>query len=230
MQLLQFCDKIVMVMSMISPFQGFTELQKRKLLLKLETHTYKFNKNEEILSNSLSKNIICIILDGSAKIVNINYLGEEILIEDLEKDSVFGTDISAINDTEIQIIANETTTVLIIDYNRLINSNNLQYTYYNLFVFNILQILNDKLRDTNNRIQILTKKNIRDKLLAFFENEYRKTRSQKIYLDTSLKDIADYICVNRSAMFRELRNLKDEGFIKVEGRKITLLYIPSIKK
>ena len=69
-------------MSMISPFQGFTELQKRKLLLKLETHTYKFNKNEEILSNSLSKNIICIILDGSAKIVNINYLGEEILIED----------------------------------------------------------------------------------------------------------------------------------------------------
>ena len=106
----------------------------------------------------------------------------------------------------------------------------MQYTYYNLFVFNILQILNDKLRDTNNRIQILTKKNIRDKLLAFFENEYRKTRSQKIYLDTSLKDIADYICVNRSAMFRELRNLKDEGFIKVEGRKITLLYIPSIKK
>jgi len=230
LQLLYICDKIVMVMKMISPFQGFSDLQRKKLLLKLETHSYKFNKNEEILSNSISKNVICILIEGNAKIVNIDYSGEEILIEELSKDSIFGTDISGINSTEVQVIATEPCIVLIIDYDRLINSNNLQYPYYNLFVFNVLQIMNEKLKESTNRIQILTKKNIRDKLLAFFENEYRKTRSQRIYLGTSLRDIADYICVNRSAMFRELRNLKDEGFIKVEGRRITLLYVPNIKK
>ena len=230
MQLLHNCDKIVMVIFMISPFSGLSSLQRKKLLLKLETHSYKFNKNEEILSSSISKSVICIIIEGGAKIVNIDYLGEEILIEELEKDSVFGSDISGINSTEVQVIATEPTTLLIIDYDRLINSNNLQYSYYNLFVFNVLQILNDKLKNTNDRIQILTKKNIRDKLLALFETEYRKTRSQIIYMDMSLKDVADYICVNRSAMFRELRNLKDEGFIKIDGRKITLLYVPNIKK
>ena len=106
---------------------------------------------------------------------------------------------------------------------------NIGHSYYNIFIYNLLQIFNEKLKQNNDRIQILTKKNIRDKLLAFFDNEYRKTRSQIIYIKGTLKDLADYLSINRSAMFRELRNLKDENFIKVDNKKIKLLYIPNIK-
>ena len=60
-------------------------------------------------------------------------------------------------------------------------------------------------------------------LLEFFEIEYRKTHSRNIYLPSSFKDLADYFAVNRAAMFRELKNLKDEKFIETKGRKIILL-------
>ena len=81
---------------MISPFQGFSDLQRKKLLLKLETHSYKFNKNEEILSNSISKNVICILIEGNAKIVNIelhgqsndNYYSEDMKGRNLESEDV----------------------------------------------------------------------------------------------------------------------------------------------
>ena len=43
-------------------------------------------------------------------------------------------------------------------------------------------------------------------------------------IDPSGQSVADYISVNRSAMFRELKNLKEEGFIEVNGKRITLLY------
>ena len=43
-----------------------------------------------------------------------------------------------------------------------------------------------------------------------------------------IKDLADYFAVNRSAMFRELKNLKEEKFIKIDGKKITLLYTPQV--
>ncbi len=49
-----------------------------------------------------------------------------------------------------------------------------------------------------------------NKLLAFFENEYKKSRSKYIYVPTNLKDLADYLSINRSAMFRELKYLKEE--------------------
>ena len=54
--------------------------------------------------------------------------------------------------------------------------------------------------------------------------QHKKSRLKNIYLPFALKDLADYMAVNRSAMFRELRNLKDDNLIKVDGKKITLLY------
>ena len=213
---------------MIDPFEGLTSLQKSKLINSLESHIYKFNKNDEMIPTLKDKNIICILLEGHAEIINTNYLGEESLIEELHENSVFGTDISNIDDIECQIKALDDCSVLIIDYNKLINIKNIEHAYYNTFIFNLLQILNSKLRNTNNRIQILTKKNIRDKLLAFFEIEYRKSRSRNVYLPSNFKHLADYLSINRSAMFRELKALKEENFIKIDGKKITLLYTPNI--
>ena len=37
-------------------------------------------------------------------------------------------------------------------------------------------------------------------------------------------ELADYLSIDRSAMQRELKNLKDEGFITTNGKKITLNY------
>lgn len=213
---------------MNGPFSGISELQKNKLLKMLQTHTYNFNKNEEILSTLQSENIICIVLEGNAEIVNINYNGEENLIEELHKNSVFGTNISNINDNEHQIRATEKTQILVIDYNKLINKKYVNYSYYSVFITNLFDIINHKSKENNDRIRILTKKTIRNKLLSYFENEYRKTRSKFIYIPTNFKDLADYLAINRSAMFRELKSLKEEKFIKVDGNRITLLYTPVI--
>ena len=79
-------------------------------------------------------------------------------------------------------------------------------------------------QNSEERIEILTKKTIRDKLLEYF-NIYRKKHASKIiYLPFSFTDLADFLAVDRSAMTRELKNLKEEGFIETKGRRITLLY------
>lgn len=213
---------------MNNPFNDISELQKNKLFKLLETHIYTFNKNEEILSTFKSENIICILLEGYAQIVNISYNGEENLIEELIENSVFGTNISNISDNEYQIRAIKHSKILVIDYNKLINKKYINHSYYNIFITNLFDIVNSKCRENNNRIRILTKKTIRDKLLAFFENEYKKSRSKYIYVPTNLKDLADYLSINRSAMFRELKYLKEEKFIKIDGKRITLLYTPIV--
>ena len=209
---------------MNSPFADLSALQITKLFDLLEVHTYKFNKNEEILPTIKSGNIIGIIMEGSAQIVFIEYNGNEIIMENLYKDSVFGTNMSATNIENCQIIAKETTEVLVIDYNKLINPNNIKHLYYNVFLANLFNIINIKFRERNERIRKKKKKQIRDKLLEFFEIEYKKNRSKYITLPFSLKDLADYIAANRSAMFREIKHLKDDKLIEIGGKRITLLY------
>ena len=88
---------------------------------------------------------------------------------------------------------------------------------------NIFDIQNNRYKDMNERIRVLEKKSIRDKLLEYFDIEYKKSFMRTIELPFNLKDFADYLAVNRSAMFRELKNLKEEKFISIKGNRITLL-------
>ena len=209
---------------MTTPFDEMTMLQRNKLYNLLGVHIYKYNKGEEILPTMKSGNIIGIIMDGSAQINYLEYNGNEIMMESLDKDGVFGTNISLTNNENCQIIAKEETEVLIIDYDRLINPRNLKYSYFNIFFRNMFDIINTKFKEKNERIKVLEKKQIRDKLLEYFEITYKKTHSKFIYLPFSFKDLADYIGVNRSAMFRELGHLKDDNFIEVKDKRIKLLY------
>lgn len=210
---------------MTAPFEGLTKSQINKLLDLLGVHVYKFNKNQEILPTIKNENIVGIILDGYAQILNIEYNGNEIVIDNLYKDSVFGTNISLTNSENYQIIAKQDTDVLVIDYDKLINPQNLNHNYFNIFFRNLFDIINIKMKEKNERIKVLEKKQIREKLLEYFEMEYKKGHlNNNIFLSFSFKDLADYLAINRSAMFRELKHLKEEKLIEVNNRKVTLLY------
>lgn len=204
-------------------FNKINVKEQNKLLKLLETSILSFPRNTAILS-TLTEKIIGIILEGSAQIIRTDYNGNRTIIEELEEESVFGTVISSLSSDECQIITKETTKVLIIDYDIIISSENNSYQYYNQFVKNLLEITTNVIDEKNDRIEVLTKKTIRDKLLEYF-NIYSKRHGTKIiYLPFSFTDLADYLAVDRSAMSRELKNLKEEGFIETKGRKISLLY------
>lgn len=209
---------------MNSPFQDLSKSQINKLYDLLGVHIYKFSKSQEILPTIKNGNIIGIILEGSAQIKNIEYNGNEIIIENLETNSVFGTNISLTNNENYEIIAKEDSQVVVIDYDKLININNLNHNYFNIFLKNLFDIVNEKMKEKNERIRVLEKKQIRDKLLEYFEIEYKKSYMKRIYLPFSLKDLADYMGVNRSAMFRELKHLKEDNLIEIKKNRITLLY------
>ena len=210
---------------MATPFEGLTKSQINKLLDLLGVHVYKFNKNQEILPTIKNENIVGIILEGYAQILNIEYNGNEIVTDNLYKDSVFGTNISLTNSENYQIIAKQDTDVLVIDYDKLINPQNLNHNYFNIFFRNLFDIINIKMKEKNERIKVLEKKQIREKLLEYFEMEYKKGHlNNNIFLSFSFKDLADYLAINRSAMFRELKHLKEEKLIEVNNRKVTLLY------
>lgn len=209
---------------MTSPFDNLTKAQISKLYELLGVHIYSFSENQEILPTIKNENIVGIVLEGYAQILNIEYNGNEIIAENLYKNSVFGSNISLTNSDNYQIIARQDTTVLVIDYDKLMNPKNLVHNYFNVFFRNLFDIINVKIREKNERIKILEKKQIREKLLEFFEMENKKNRLKYIYLPFSLKDLADYLAVNRSAMFRELKHLKEDKFIEIKDRKIVLLY------
>ena len=205
-------------------FSKISVNEKEKLLRLLETNTLSFPKNTTILS-STKDNVIGIILEGHAQITRTDYNGNRTIIEELNEESIFGTVISSLNNDEYEIVTKINTKVLIIDYHSILNYENTNYKYYNQFIKNLLEITTNIIEEKNERIQILTKKTIRDKLLEYFNIYSKKHATRIIYMPFSYTDLADYIAADRSAMSRELSYLKDEGFIKTKGRRISILYM-----
>lgn len=207
----------------MNPFFNIADEDKIKLLKNLEALTYTFDKNEEILKKIKNRNYIGIILEGIIQIIKTDYNGNRTIIEELTDNDIFGSKISSLSNNEYNITTKDKTKIIIIDYEQLIKSNNTNI-YYNQFIKNLLEIIISSINDKNNRIEILTKKTIRNKLLEYFKIVSKKNKSKNIYLPFTFTDLADYLAIDRSAMTRELKNLKDEGFIEVKNKRITLLY------
>ncbi len=204
-------------------FANISVKDQKKLLKLLETSVLNYKKDSVILS-TVNNNIIGIILEGKAQIIRTDYNGNRTIIEELEEESIFGTALSSLSSDECQIITKEDTKILVIDYDIIISSKNNNYSYYNQFIKNLLEITTNIIDEKNNRIEILTKKSIRDKLLEYFRIYRKKNGTNIIYLPFSYTDLSDYLAVDRSAMSREIKSLKEEGFISTKGRKINLLY------
>ena len=208
---------------MVSIFNKISVNNQKKLLKLLEANTIFFKK-DSVLSSMIKGNIIGVVIEGYAQIIRTDYNGNRTIIEELVEGSVFGSFISSLNNNEYNVLTKEDTKIIFFDYEFIINFENNGYSYYNQFIKNLLEITTELIDEKNKKIEILTQKTIRDKLLTYFEMNFKKTGSKNIYLSSSYTDLADYLAIDRSAMSRELKNLKNEGFITTKGRKITLLY------
>lgn len=202
-------------------FYNISTKEKDKILAFLEANSFNFKKNTTILSSVKNENIIGIVVNGYLQVVKSDYNGNRTIIEELYEDDIFGFTISSISNIEHNIITKEDSRVIIIYFDEIIN-NNLNYPYFNQFLKNLLQIMSKKINNNNDRIEILTNKTIRNKLLAYFKIMSKKNNSKIIYLPYNFTDLADYLAIDRSAMYRELKNLKEEGLIEIKNKKITL--------
>lgn len=205
-------------------FNNINEKNKKKLLRLLESNTLFIKKDTNILNTIKNNYSLCIIIDGFVQIIKIDYNGNKIIEEELYEDDIFGAFLLPLNNNEYEILAKENTKIIEIDYERIMNCRENNKSFYNEFIKNLLQIIIDKINKKNERIEILTKKTIRNKLLEYFKINAKKHGSKYVYLPFNFTDLADYLAVDRSAMSRELKYLKEEGFIEIKGKRITLLY------
>ena len=208
---------------MIDIFSNISLKNKGKLLKMLRGHNVKFTKNQEIIDHLNDQDDIAIMLSGCIQVLRNNYNGTTTLIDEFVEGDLISSVHVYLKDNDTFIIAKEDTVVTLFSYTSIIQLDTKDYTY-NQFMKNLFVALNENLESKNERIQILSKRSIRDKLLEYFNIMSTKSGSRTIYLPFNFSDLANYLAIDRSAMTRELGYLKEEGFISTKGKKITLLY------
>ena len=207
----------------IKAFDNINESDLKKMLVCFDANTLKYSKDTTILSNVSNTTKVGVIMSGAAQIIRYNYNGSRTIIDNLQEGDVFGA-FSLSSNEDLYIVSTTQSEIVMFDYSRIINRCKKNCPYHNQLVDNIMQILSSKITANNERIEVLSKKTIRDKLLAYFNSVSKKQITKHIILPFTLTDLADYLSIDRSAMMREIKNMRDDGLIEAKGKKITLNY------
>ena len=168
---------------------------------------------------------ICILLSGKADLIRYDLKGNKDIIERFNENDVFGEVFHNVNtNNELFVLATKECEVLIFLYDDLRIKCKQNCSFHTTLVSTISELVLKNTISQNTRIEILSKRSIREKLLSYFNILSNKSFSKNITIPFSLTSLADYLSVDRSAMMREIKNLTDEGFISKNGNRIKLLY------
>lgn len=184
-----------------------------------------FRKNQTITTYIQKRNQICIIMSGEADLVRYDLNGDKSIIEHYTKNDIFGEAFYIIStNNEFSVEAKKNCEILFFNYDNIYHKCKNNCKFHQTLSQNFSTLILNKIMDLNSRLEILTKRTIREKLCGYFNILSTRNLSKTFSLPFSLTDLADFLSVDRSAMMREIKSLKDEGFIRKNGNKITLLY------
>ena len=209
---------------MTNIFENIQQKNILKLKQFLKSNTIKYPKNVNILSNVNQENFISIIEKGHLQLIQIDYNGNQTIIEELKEGDILSSTTTFIQSDEIISLTKEETIITYIDFNNITNNDIIKTEFYIIFIKNILKILNEQLANKNKRIELLSKHTTRDKLLEYFKMISKEKKSKSFLLPITYTELSNYLSVDRSAMMREISYLKEDNLIKTNKRKITIFY------
>ena len=164
------------------------------------------------------------IQEGRAVLYCCDEDGNEYVIDELNRDSVFGEPFLLPSDSQhYYVCATTVTKVLFIDYEHVIKRCENACHHHSQMVSNLLQMTALRSRQQTDRIYMLSRSSTRKKLIAYLHSLAAEKNAGKFKLPMSYTALAQYLSVDRSAMMREIKNLSDEGVIQRNGRNVELL-------
>ena len=206
-------------------FYGMNDEELRGLLECFNARIRRYEKDEMIIRQGDMIANIYLILDGEVNIEKDSYWGRRIIISRLSRNDNLALSFVGSKDVEssVDAIAIKDTLVLILSYEKCTSMCQNACTRHKVLINNLFQILSRENIELIQKIENVSQKTIRDKLLTYLSNEAQKRHSNSFDIHFNRQDLADYLNVDRSAMSFELSKLQKEGLIEYDKNHFELL-------
>ena len=206
-------------------FYGMSDDELRDLLECFNARVKKYESEEMIIRQGDMISNIYLILDGSVNIEKDTYWGRRIIISRLGKNENLALSFVGSKNVEsnIDAITVENTTVLLLSYEKCTSMCQNACTRHKILINNLFQILSKENIDLIQKIENVSQKTIRDKLMTYLSNEARKNRSNNFDIKFNRQELADYLNIDRSAMSFELSKMQKDGLIKYDKNHFILV-------
>ena len=206
-------------------FFGLSEDELKEMLSCFNARIKSFDDGDFIIrQGELVKNIY-LVLEGAVNIEKDTYWGRRIIITQLGVNENIALAFVASKNIEssIDAISVGKTKLLLLSYEKCTTMCHNVCTKHRLLINNLFEILSKENIELLQKIENISQKTIREKLLTYFSNEAKRNKSNIFEIPYNRQDLADYLNIDRSAMSFELSKMQKDGLLKTEKNKFQLI-------
>lgn len=206
-------------------FQGLNEEEIINVCHCLDGNIKEYKNNEFILRPGEKVLQMGVILQGNAYLTQEDFWGNKVLIAEFLPGQVFAETYALLKQIphELSVTAKEGARILLLDCQKLTTTCQSCCMHHIRVVQNVLIALARKNVNLTQKMEHLSKRTIRERLLSYLSMEVSKQGSTQVFIPFDRQDLADFLAVDRSALSKEISKLKAEGIINCERNVFQLL-------
>ena len=182
-----------------------------------------FRKDETILFAGDTAACIGQLASGSARVVREDANGNSSIISELVSPETFGETFACagVSVVPVTVAASSPCLVMFVDYRRVVSTCSSACGFHARLIENMLAQIAKKNLELGKKIEILSLRKTRDKLLAYLNSQ--RDGAGKFKISFNREELSRYLCVDRSAMSGELCKMRDEGLIRFRGNEFEIM-------
>jgi CRP-like cAMP-binding protein len=196
-------------------FEGVGGEDLLAMLKCLNASVREFGKGEFIFSAGSAPECVGILLSGAIHIMREDYFGNRILLSVVEPGELFGEAFACAEAEELPVgaAAAADSAVMLTDYKKIVKSCTNACAFHSRLIQNMLSILANKNIQLTRKLEHVTQRNTREKLMSYLGERAKLSGSSKFAIPLNRQELADYLAVDRSAMSAELSRMRSDGML-----------------
>lgn len=206
------------ILKMSPLFNGIPADDLNNMLSCLNAKIIHFSKGQMVFEEGTPAHYVGILLSGEIQIIRDDYYGNRSIMTHIEAGNLFG-EVFACSNIEtypVGALATQNSQVMLLDCKRIITSCSNACHFHSKLINNLLSIVARKSMLLNQKIELLSKRTTKEKILSYLLSEAKRHNNNEFTIPFDRQGLADYLEVDRSAMASEISKLVKEGIIETK--------------
>lgn len=206
-------------------FEGIDHEERKAMLSCIGYHTGRIRKGDIVAFEEENIKHIGIVMAGSVDMIKEDLWGNKTMLVRSRKNEVFGETFACGSDnlSVVTFQVSEDAKVLFLPFDRVMHSCTMACQFHHRLIENMVHIIANKNRDLMRKVEVVSKRTIREKLLAYLSIQAQIQESRYFEIPLGRVELAEYLCVDRSALTRELVKMKEDGLIDYDKNCFRML-------
>ncbi|MBO5176265.1 MAG: Crp/Fnr family transcriptional regulator [Lachnospiraceae bacterium] len=206
-------------------FYGVGDSEIVAMLNCLQAKMLIFKKGDYIFREGERIDHITVLVEGKILVQHDDFWGNRNIVNVIRVGEMFGEAYVAPESGALlnDVIAEEDSSVIFFDIKRILTVCSTACRFHSMVVQNLFFSISEKNRSLVQKIGHMSKRSTRAKLLSYLSDEAKRHNSNRFTIPFSRQQLADFLCVDRSAMSNELCKMRDEGLLKFDKNEFILL-------